>query len=112
MATITLNPAVNYLDGKLLARTGARHTHVEWLRFSRSRWTGKHPNSWNCILIIVNYGTHKHEKVRGVVREASAIPLALHADRFVLAQPGGTLLWRTDEKWPPRRQFHQRWGVW
>ena len=31
--TITLFAALNYLDGKLIARTEQRHTHVEWLRF-------------------------------------------------------------------------------
>lgn len=31
--TITLFAALNYLDGKLITRTAARHTHVEWLRF-------------------------------------------------------------------------------
>ena len=31
---------------------------------SSSRSTGKHPNSWKLHLIIDNYGTHKHEKVR------------------------------------------------
>jgi hypothetical protein len=31
--TITLFAAMNYLDGKLIARTEQRHTHVEWLRF-------------------------------------------------------------------------------
>ena len=31
--TITLFAALNYLDGKLIARLEARHTHVEWLRF-------------------------------------------------------------------------------
>ena len=31
--TITLFAALNYLDGKLISRTEAHHTHVEWLRF-------------------------------------------------------------------------------
>ena len=31
--TITLFAALNYLDGKLIARTEAHHTHIEWLRF-------------------------------------------------------------------------------
>ena len=31
--TVTLFAALDYLEGKLIARTEARHTHVEWLRF-------------------------------------------------------------------------------
>ena len=31
--TITLFAAMNYLDGKLIKRLEAKHTHVEWLRF-------------------------------------------------------------------------------
>src|SRR4029453_14935179 len=31
--TVTLFAALNYLDGKILSRTEARHKHVEWLRF-------------------------------------------------------------------------------
>jgi hypothetical protein len=30
--TITLFAALDYLDGKLIARTERQHTHVEWLR--------------------------------------------------------------------------------
>src|SRR3974377_474306 len=31
--TVTLFAALNALEGKLIARTEAHHTHVEWLRF-------------------------------------------------------------------------------
>jgi transposase len=31
--TTTLFAALNYLEGKIIGRTEARHTHVEWLRF-------------------------------------------------------------------------------
>jgi hypothetical protein len=31
--TITLFAALDALEGKLIARTEERHTHVEWLRF-------------------------------------------------------------------------------
>ena len=61
--TITLFAALNYLDGKLIARTEARHTHVEWLRFLK-QIDRETPKQLELHLIIDNYGTHKHEKVR------------------------------------------------
>lgn len=61
--TITLFAALNYLDGKILSRTEKRHTHVEWLRFLKQidRDT---PRELQLHLIVDNYATHKHEKVR------------------------------------------------
>lgn len=61
--TITLFAALNYLDGKLIARTEKRHTHVEWLRFLKQidRTTS---SDLDIHLIVDNYATHKHKKVR------------------------------------------------
>jgi transposase len=61
--TITLFAAMNYLDGKLIARLEAEHTHVEWLRFLKQveRQT---PKKLALHLIVDNYATHKHAKVR------------------------------------------------
>jgi len=61
--TITLFAALNYLDGKIIARTEKRHTHVEWLRFLKQihRET---PKELDLHLIVDNYCTHKHQKVK------------------------------------------------
>jgi transposase len=61
--TITLFAALNYLDGKLISRTQEQHTHVEWLRFLK-QIDRETPKSLDLHLIIDNYCTHKHEKVR------------------------------------------------
>lgn len=60
--TITLFAALNYLDGKLISRTEARHTHVEWLRFLK-QIDRETPKDLGLHLIVDNYCTHKHEKV-------------------------------------------------
>ena len=60
--TITLFAALNYLDGKLIARTEARHTHVEWLRFLK-QIDRETPKELDLHLIIDNYSTHKQESV-------------------------------------------------
>lgn len=61
--TITLFAALNYLDGKLISRTEARHTHVEWLRFLK-QIDRETPKDLDIHLIIDNYCTHKHDKVK------------------------------------------------
>src|SRR5271169_3737713 len=61
--TVALFAALSQLSGKLIARTGTSHTHVEWRRFLKlvDRETrcdlDRH-------LIADNYATHKHPKVR------------------------------------------------
>jgi hypothetical protein len=63
--TITLFTALARLTGKLIARTEASHTHIEWLRFLKQidRAT---PPALDLNLIADNYATHKHPKVRAV----------------------------------------------
>jgi transposase len=61
--TVTLFAALNYLDGKILSRTETRHTHVEWLRFLK-QVDRETPPGQELHLIVDNYATHKHEKVR------------------------------------------------
>jgi transposase len=61
--TITLFAALNYLDGKIISRTEKRHTHVEWLRFLK-QLDRDTPKDLELHLIVDNYCTHKHEKVR------------------------------------------------
>ena len=61
--TITLFAALNYLDGKILSRTEKRHTPVEWLRFLKPI-DRESPGELELHLIVDNYATHKHQKVR------------------------------------------------
>lgn len=61
--TITLFAALNYLEGKLITRTEAKHTHVEWLRFLR-QIDRETPAALDIHVIADNYATHKHAKVK------------------------------------------------
>ena len=61
--TITLFAAMNYLDGKLIHRLEARHTHVQWLRFLK-QIDREVPAGLAVHAIADNYATHKHEKVK------------------------------------------------
>jgi transposase len=60
--TVTLFAALNVLEGKLIARTEERHTHVEWLRFLK-QIDRETPKDLAIHLIQDNYATHKHPKV-------------------------------------------------
>ncbi|MEZ5355697.1 MAG: IS630 family transposase [Bryobacteraceae bacterium] len=61
--TITLFAALNSLEGKLITRTEAKHTHVEWLRFLR-QIDRETPAALDIHVIADNYATHKHAKVK------------------------------------------------
>jgi transposase len=61
--TITFFAALNYLDGKIISRTEKSHTHVEWLRFLK-QVDRETPKELDLHLIVDNYGTHKHDKVK------------------------------------------------
>jgi len=59
--TITLFAALIQLTGKLIARTEASHTHIEWLRFLK-QIDRETPPALDLHLIADNYA--KHPKVR------------------------------------------------
>ena len=61
--TITLFAALSYLDGKVFGRTAARHTHRQWLEFLR-HLNREAPEGLSLHLIVDNYATHKHAKVK------------------------------------------------
>jgi transposase len=61
--TITLFAAPERMTGKLIARTEASHTHVEWLRFLK-QIDRETPPGLDLHLIADNYATHKHPEVQ------------------------------------------------
>jgi transposase len=61
--TLTLFAALNYLNGKILARKAPRHRHQEWLKFLKYI-DAQTPREAALHLIVDNYATHKHPKVK------------------------------------------------
>jgi transposase len=61
--TSTLFAALNVADGKLIRRSMPRHRHQEWLKFLRAI-DGETPADLDLHLILDNYQTHKHPKVK------------------------------------------------
>lgn len=61
--TTTLFAALDTLQGKVVGECHQRHRHQEFLKFLR-RLDKEFPGEVPLHLIMDNYGTHKHEKVR------------------------------------------------
>lgn len=61
--TVTLFTALDYLQGRLISTIESQHLHQEWLEFLKkiNRETSK---SLQLHLIVDNYATHKHPKVK------------------------------------------------
>ena len=62
--TTTLFAALETLQGKVIGQCYPRHRHQEFLKFLRTL-DKELPGDVPLHLILDNYGTHKHEKVRG-----------------------------------------------
>ena len=61
--TTSLFAALNVLDGTVIGTCYERHRHQEFLKFLR-RIDREYPKRKPLHLILDNYGTHKHPKVR------------------------------------------------
>ena len=61
--TTTLFAALNVLDGRVISTCMARHPPQEWLAFLR-RINRQTPKNLDLHLILDNYQTHKHPKVK------------------------------------------------
>ena len=61
--TTTLFAALNVLDGRVIGECMARHRHQEFLRFLR-KLDGETPPHLELHLILDNYGTHTHPRVK------------------------------------------------
>jgi transposase len=61
--TTTLFAALNVADGKVIGQCQARHRHQEWLKFLQLIDRQTEPDR-ELHLILDNYATHKHPKVK------------------------------------------------
>ena len=65
--TTTLFAALSMLDGKVIGDCMPRHRHQEFIRFL-NRIDGETLAGLNLHLIVDNYGTHKHPRVKSWLR--------------------------------------------
>src|SRR5947207_6113895 len=82
--TITLFAALNYLEGKVMGHTASRHRHQEWLGFLK-KLDAETPAEIPLHLILDNYATHQHPKVRAWLGQRNRQQQKAHqANRFDL----------------------------
>ena len=65
--TTTLFAALSMLDGKVIGDCMPRHRHQEFIRFL-NKIDAETPAGLDLHLIVDNYGTHKHPRVRSWLR--------------------------------------------
>lgn len=65
--TTTLFAALNTLDGRVISTCMQRHRHQEWLKFLRLI-DARTPPDKSVHLIVDNYSTHKHPRVKSWLR--------------------------------------------
>jgi transposase len=65
--TTTLFAALNMLDGKVIGDCMPRHRHQEFIRFL-NQIDAETPSEIELHLIVDNYGTHKHPRVKSWLR--------------------------------------------
>jgi transposase len=61
--TTTLFAALNVLEGTLIGTCMKRHRHQEWIKFLKTI-DAETPEKMDLHLIVDNYATHKHPKVK------------------------------------------------
>src|SRR6476620_4358729 len=106
--TVTLFAALDYLSGKVFAHTAPRHRHQEWLAFLRKIDKEVAPEL-ELHIICDNYSTPKHAKVTAWLKRHPRFHLHF-IPTFLLAQSGGTLLWRNHRQSHPPGKLSQRRG--
>ena len=94
--TTTLFAALEILEGKVIGQCYPRHRHQEFLKFLRCLDDEFADQEMDLHLVIDNYGTHKHPKVKSWLQRHPPLRAAFHSDQFQLAQSGGAVVWRVD----------------
>ena len=99
----SLFAAFNIADGTVIGELHRRHRHQEYLKFLK-KIDKNVPAGLDVHIVCDNYATHKTPEVQGMARSQAPLPRPLHPGRFLLDQPGRTLVrpaHRPDD--PPRR---------
>lgn len=82
--TLTLFAALSYLDGRIIRTTAQRHTHAEWLDFLK-QIDREAPEGLSLHMVIDNYSTHKHPKVKSWIKWRNQRHVKAHgAERIIL----------------------------
>ena len=91
--TTTLLAALDVASGEVMTQCKSRHRHQEFLQFLR-HIEANVPEDLDIHLVVDNYATHKHAKVKRWLARRPAAPISrsLHTHVCFVAQPGGDLV--------------------
>ena len=101
--TTSLFVAMDVASGEVVGETYGRHRHQEVLRFLREVEKAV-PKDQEIHIILDNYATHKHRRVRDWAAGTGRVRFHFVPDELLVAEPGRALLQHADaEADPPRR---------
>ena len=103
--TTTLFAALNVLDGSVIGQCMQRHRHQEFIRFL-NRIERDVPAGKLIHVILDNYATHKHPKVRAWLERHERWTFHLHPDLGLLAERGRGLLRQAHQPPSETRRVH------
>lgn len=106
--TTTLFAAPQVAEGKVIGECYQRHRHQEFLRFLK-RLDREFPPGKALHLVLDNYGSHWHPRVR-VAGSPSPLRPALHPHQLKLGEPGRAVVRGADPEVGPTRILSQRAG--
>jgi hypothetical protein len=108
--TVTLFAALDYLEGKVLARTAPKHTHRQWLEFLK-QIERETPPELDLHLVLDNYATRKHPRVKQWLAQRPRFHLHFVPTSSSWREPGRALFPGLKPTGDSARQFRQRPGV-
>jgi len=107
--TTDLFAAFNIADGRVIHSLYRHHRAAEFKKFL-VRIDKAVPADLGVHLVCDNLATHKTPAIQDWLARHPPLPPALHADRIVLDQPGGTLVRLLDRPDDPPRRAQERAG--
>jgi hypothetical protein len=108
--TTTLFAALSMLDGKVIGDCMPRHRHHEFIRFL-NKIDAETPSNLDLHLIVDNYATHKHPRVKSWLRRHPRFHIPLHPDVEFLVESGRALVSRDYRQADSAWQLSQRPGI-
>ena len=107
--TTDLFAALEVAIGRVIARCQRRHRLADFRRLLDATQASV-PAELDVHMILDNSAFHKTALIR-LAGTASAIPCALRADEFIVAQPGGEMVWAVDGEATPSWRVPQHTGA-
>ncbi len=104
--TTTLFVALDTASGDVITSCKKHHRHQEYLQFLK-QIDDNVPQNLDIHLVVDNYATHKHKKVKRWLAAETTLSYAFYPDVQFLAQPGGNLVRSHYPEGHPKRNIQK-----